>query len=98
MYSIKHNKPSLSNEEMNAVTRVIGSGNLIAGKEVAEFERGLRKYVGSTYAVAVSSGHAALHLSLVVLGIQKGDEVMLPSYTVSDVLNTIMYLEATPVV
>lgn len=98
MRAIPHNMPTLDHEEIQAVARVIASGHIISGREVKKFENDVKRIVGSKYAVAVSTGHAALHLALVVLGIQQGDEIILPSYTVSDILNTIFYTRATPVV
>jgi perosamine synthetase len=97
MEIIPHNKPSIGEEEIQAVTNVLQSGWIIAGKEVETFENSLKKYTGRKYAVAVSSGHAALHLCLLILGISEGDEVIIPAYTTPDLLNVIYYCKAVPV-
>lgn len=76
---------------------VIRRSWLAAGDEVNRFERLMAANLQLPYVLAVSSGHAALHLALLTLGITAGDEVILPSYTVSDLLNAVCYVGATPV-
>lgn len=95
--TIPHNRPSLDDKEIHAVTKVLQSKWLIAGKEVERFENAMKKIVQVQYAIAVNSGHAALHLSLIALNIGRGDEVIVPSYCVGDVLNAIYYIGAVPV-
>lgn len=68
-----------------------------AGKYVKEFEQAFAKYCGCKYAVAVSNGTAALHIALVALGIQKGDEVIVPSFTMIACAFAICYTGAKPV-
>ncbi len=84
-------------EEVNTLKKVVQSGWIIEGQEVRKFEKSLSKRLGFKYAKAVNSGTAALHISLLALGVGKGDEVIVPSYTVGDVLNAINYTQATPV-
>jgi perosamine synthetase len=67
------------------------------GKYVSLFEKKFSQYVKSKNAVAVSSGTTALHLAIVALGIEKGDEVIIPSFTFVAPLNAILYSGATPV-
>jgi dTDP-4-amino-4,6-dideoxygalactose transaminase len=67
------------------------------GPNVDAFERAIAKYCNVKQAAALSSGTAALHLSLVILGIQKGDEVISSSMTFSATVNPIVYQGATPV-
>src|SRR3989344_8706733 len=98
MRTIPHNKPWLGNEEKQALGKVVESGWIIAGDQVEKFEKKLSKMLGLRYAVAVSSGMAAIHLSLLALGIGKNDEVIVPSYTLSDLLNAISYTGANPVI
>lgn len=98
MMHVAHNRPSLGLDELQALTKVLASGQLIAGEEVLAFENAVKNYIKTPFAVAVTSGHAGLHLSLVVLGLGAEDEVIVPSYTVSDVLNAILYIGARPVV
>ena len=72
-------KPLLGDEEIQAVTRVVRSGWLAQGGEVARFEQAVAAFVGVRHAVAVSSGTAALHLGLLALEIGSGDEVVVPA-------------------
>lgn len=97
MKKIWHNKPCLDEKEISAVTDVLHKGWLIAGDEVRKFENAFAKYIGSSYAIATNSGTSALHLSLLALGIGTSDEVILPTYTSSDLLNAINYVGATPI-
>ncbi len=93
---IPHSKPTLGKEEEAAVARAIRSGQIAQGEGVSQFEGMMAEYIGKRYAVAVSSGLAALHLSLIALNIKEGDEVILPSYTCDALLNAVMYLNAKP--
>lgn len=67
------------------------------GKNVNEFENELARYVGSGYAVALSSGTAAIHLALKAVGVGAGDIVFCPSLTFSASANPIIYQNAVPV-
>lgn len=67
------------------------------GPNVDGFEQDLVAYTGSGYAAALSSGTAALHLALIMIGVQPGDEVICQSFTFSATANPIVYLGATPV-
>lgn len=93
---IPHSKPTLGKEEEEAVIEVIRSGQIAQGEKVYQFERMIGGYIGRKYAIAVSSGLAALHLSLIALNIKEGDEVILPSYTCDALLNAVLYLNAQP--
>jgi len=67
------------------------------GPHVNGFEHDLETFTGSKYAAALSSGTAALHLALIMLGVQAGDEVICQSFTFSATANPIVYLGAIPV-
>lgn len=71
--------PNISEEDIAAVGQVLRSGMLVQGEQVARLEEEMATYVGVRHAVAVANGTAALHLSLVVLGIGPGDEVIVPA-------------------
>ncbi len=77
---------------------VLKSGHLVQGEKVVEFEKDISSFIGLKDGVAVSSGTAALHLSLIALGIGRGDEVIVPSYVCSALLNAVLYVDAVPVV
>ncbi|MBW2594478.1 MAG: DegT/DnrJ/EryC1/StrS family aminotransferase [Deltaproteobacteria bacterium] len=95
---IAHSKPTLDVDDYRSVMDVLKSGQLVQGEQVARFEEGISSFVGVKSGVAVSSGTAALHLSLIALGAGKGDEVIVPSYVCSALLNAVMYVNAVPVV
>ena len=61
-----------------AYFRVMNAGDLILRKDVSDFEQNITKYIGTRYAVGLNSGTDALFLSLLALGIGKGDEVRIP--------------------
>lgn len=90
-------KPYLTKEDAKAAYETILSGWVAQGPKVEEFETKFAQYVGSKYAVVVSSCTAALHLSLVVAGIKTGDEVICPSMSFIATANAIRYVGAKPV-
>lgn len=90
-------RPSFGVEEEAAVLEVLRSGWVSQGPRVAEFERRFAEYVGAPHAVAVSSCTTALHLTLEVVGVQPGDEVLCPSLSFIATANAIRYARATPV-
>ncbi len=88
----------LGAEEKQAAMAALDSNWLTAGPRIAEFESAFADAVGEgANAVAVSSATAALHLSMIALGIGKGDEVILPSLTFVACANAVRYVGATPV-
>lgn len=96
---IPHNKPSIGNDDFESVLATLDSKWIAPGKIVKDFEFELAKYLSSDgYAVAVDSGTSALHLSLIALDIKKGDEVIIPTYVCTAILNAINYVGATPVI
>jgi perosamine synthetase len=90
-------RPSISNEEINAVTEVLKSGWWGLGPKTAEFEEKLSKYVGARHGVALNSGTAALHLALAVLDLKRGDEVIVPPITFVSTAHAVVYNGARPV-
>ena len=95
---IPHSRPTLGVEEKEAVLAVLESGQIAQGKKVMEFEKAFCGLTARRYAVAVSSGSAALHLSFLALGISEGDEVIVPSYTCVALLHAIDSVGASPAI
>lgn len=89
--------PFIGEEEEQEVIQVLRSNWIMQGSKVEKFEKILAEYIGVPYATLVSSGTAALHLSLLALGIGKGDEVIVPSLSFIASANCILYTQATPV-
>jgi len=90
-------KPSISEEDVAAVTEVLRSGWITTGAGCAAFEEAICERLGCASAVAVTSGTAAMHLSLHTLGIGPGDEVITPSMTWVSTVNLITMAGACPV-
>src|SRR5271170_4886324 len=89
--------PDIDEDDIGAVVRVLRTSQLSLGPVLGEFERCFAEYVGTSHAVAVSSGTAGLHLALLALGVGPGDEVIVPSFTFIAAANAIRYVGATPV-
>src|SRR5258708_38900323 len=91
---IPHSKPTLNAKDISAVGDVFKSGALVQGKKVLEFEGKVSRYLGLKAGVAVNSGTSALHLALLALNIGPQDEVMIPSFVCSALLNAVSYTGA----
>src|SRR2546421_1333936 len=89
--------PAITDEEVAAVSETLRSGWLTTGPRTAELEARMREYLEAEHVLAVSSCTAALHLSLVALGVGPGDEVITSSLTWPATANVIVHCGATPV-
>jgi perosamine synthetase len=91
-------KPIIGEDEIDAVTRVMRSGMVAQGPEVAAFEREFAEhFVDGRPTVAVNSGTAGLHLGLLAVGVGPGDEVIVPSFTFAATGNSVALTGASPV-
>ena len=90
-------KPSISEDQIAAVTDVLRSGWITTGPKSADFEEQFAKYTQSPGAVAVSSATGGMEVTLRALGIGAGDEVITPSMTWVSTANMIVLSGATPV-
>lgn len=90
-------KPIVGEEERAAVDRVLRSGILTQGPEVASFENEFSEIVDGRNCIAVNSGTSGLHLALIAAGIKQGDEVIVPSFTFAATANSVSLTGATPV-
>jgi len=90
-------KPLLGAEEVEAVTDAIMSGIIAEGPQVADFEQAFADYIGAKYAIAVNSGTAALHATLLAHGIGDGNEVITTPFTFIATSNSVLFTGARPV-
>jgi dTDP-4-amino-4,6-dideoxygalactose transaminase len=90
-------KPVIGEEEIEAAVRVLRSGMVVQGPEVAAFEEEFSGLVAGRHCVAVNSGTSALQLSLLALGIGPGDEVIVPSFSFAASANAVRLVGAEPV-
>jgi len=89
--------PAIGEEEIEAVAATLRSGWLTSGPAAAELERRMTQYLEAEHVLALASGTAALHLSLVALGVGPGDEVITTPITWPATANVIVHAGATPV-
>lgn len=90
-------KPSIGEEEVEALREVLDSGWIGLGPRTEVFERKFAEYVGANWAIGTNSGTAALHLALKAFGVRTGDEVVLPSLTFISCAHAVLYCGAKPV-
>jgi perosamine synthetase len=91
-------KPFIGAREKELVLDALNSGWVSSiGKYIDEFEASFARYCGADYAVAVNNGTTGLHLALAALGLQPGDEVIVPDLTFVATANAVAYTGATPI-
>lgn len=95
---VAHSIPTIDFFDTFSVTESIRNHELSTGKIVEKFCKKIAEYIGRKFAIATNSGTNALYLSLRALGITEGDEVIMPSYVCSSLLNAVRYCGAVPVV
>jgi perosamine synthetase len=94
---LPYHRPSIGEEEIAEVIDTLRSGWVTTGAKTRLFEQQFAALLGVPEALAVSSGTAALHLALRVLGVQPGDDVIVPAYTFTATAEAVTYLGARPV-
>ena len=90
-------EPYFDSEELYEIKNVLDSGWVSQGPKVKEFEDKVVKYLGVKYAIAVTNCTAALHLSLLSIGIKENDEVLVADYTFPATGHSVLYCRAKPV-
>lgn len=90
-------RPSICETDIENVVKTLRSGWLTVGPQTREFERSVASYVGVRTAAAVHSCTAGLHLAMIALGVQPGDEVVLPALNFAAGPNTVIHVGAMPV-
>jgi perosamine synthetase len=94
---LPYGRPTMDEDDVQAVAAVLRSGWLTTGPRVGAVERAGGAAVGAPHAVAVSSGTAALHAAASAAGIGRGDEVVVPALTFAASANAVLYQGGTPV-
>ncbi len=94
---ISYGRQSIDDSDIDAVIRVLKSSNLTQGSKIEEFETALCEYTGAKYAVAVSSGTAALHIACLAAGLKEGNEFITSPNTFVASANCGVYCGASPV-
>ena len=94
---IPYGRHSLNENDIAAVADVLHRGPLTQGPWVEAFEKEVAAYVGARYAVAVSSGTAALHLACLAVNLKPGDIAFTAANTFVATANAVVYVGATPV-
>ncbi len=94
---IPFHRPTIEAEEFTAVREVLESKWLTTGPATLKFEGEFARYLGAKYALAVNSGTAALQLAVNLIGLQPGDEVLVPSFTFTATAEVVTYFGARPV-
>ena len=97
MKTIPYGHQWINEDDIKEVVKVLKSDWITQGSKVKEFENALCKYTGAKYAVAVSSGTAALHIACLAAGIKPGDEVITSPITFVASANCILYCGGSPV-
>jgi dTDP-4-amino-4,6-dideoxygalactose transaminase len=89
--------PHITQAEIDEVVDTLRSGWLTTGPKTKRFEREFAERVGASHALAVNSATAAMHLALDAIGLQPGDEVIVPVYTFTATAEVVVYFRARPV-
>src|SRR5690554_1190613 len=94
---LAYNQAYIGEEEIQEVVDTLRSGWLTTGPRTKKLEEKLQEYLSVKHVIALNSCTAGLHLSLVALGIGKGDEVIVPDMTFAATANVVIHTGATPI-
>ncbi|MGI9518780.1 MAG: UDP-4-amino-4,6-dideoxy-N-acetyl-beta-L-altrosamine transaminase [Pirellulaceae bacterium] len=94
---LPYSRQAIDEQDIQSVVDVLQSDWLTTGPLVSQFESAIADYSGSRHAVSMSNGTAALHAAANALGLQTGDEVIVPAITFVATANAVIYCGATPV-
>src|SRR3990167_1330221 len=94
---IPYGHQSIDESDIQVVIKVLKADRITQGPEIDKFENALAKFVGAKYAVATSSGTAALHAACIACGITQGDEVIVPTLSFIASANCVLYCGGKPV-
>ena len=95
--NIPFSPPDISENEIDEVIDTLKSGWITTGPKTKAFENKITEYCGSSRTVCLSAATTALEMTLRILGIGKGDEVILPAYTYTATCSVVCHVGATPV-
>lgn len=95
---IPFHKPYVTDDEVNEVVESVKTGWWTTGPKAVKFEDEFKKYIGSKHCLAVSSWTAAAHLALEAIGLDQGDEVIVPAFTFTATAEIVSYFKAKPVI
>jgi perosamine synthetase len=99
MKKINQIEPLITKQEVTAITEYLNSGAwLTQFNKTKEFEQKIADYVGAKHATAVPSGMVAIYLSLLSVGVGKGDKVAVPNYTMIATINAVKWTGAEPII
>lgn len=94
---IRHSKPMVNKNELAKLSDILISGNHTTKETVKKFEKKLSCFIGVKEGIAINSGTSALHIALLCLNIKKIDEIIIPSFVCTALLNAINYIGAKPI-
>lgn len=92
-HSIPYGRQNIDEEDIHAVTEILKADFLTQGPKVKAFEEAFASYTGASYAVAVSNATAALHISVLALGLEKGERVITTPITFAASANCVRYAQ-----
>lgn len=96
--NIPFSPPDITDKEIELVSDALRSGWITTGPKTKEFEKKLAEYIGNEKAVCLNSATAAMEMTLRVLGIGEGDEVIVPAYTYTATCSVICHVGAKPII